>query len=280
MASLMELLEREVPELPVVQTDSAEGSSVIEPDPLEAELAYTAQRAKEVFGYDVLHKEIRDKQQKREEELKEIAEKAKDARKQMDLRVKVREVLALLEICPYSPTSVEAYKEAMLDRAEGLVKDFGAVPGIILTAWILLSFVEIPFCWMKFTGWDWLWSFNGWVAILPLAFCLMKLKRRWPMKRNTAENVPGYQWERKELKWFSEKVDPSALNIALQVHEHLPEAEFYVDALCKKPAPQVEIRSVAWTIYDDDPFLVMSIAGENHYLAVWGEPEFERTQHP
>lgn len=281
MASLMELLEREVPELPVVQTDSAEGSSVIEPDSLEAELAYTAQRAKEVFGYDVLHNKVKGEREERENELRATTKRRTEEQEQMKLRAKVREIFTMLDIHPYSPTSVESYKQAMLDRVEQayFVKDLGKVPNVIKGIWIALSIIVFHLCWMKFTGWSWFWSFNEWVAILPFTLYLTRFIKRWPLRRET-ENWPGYQWKQEGLRFYSDNVDPSALNIALQFHEYLPEAEFYVDALCKKPVPKFEVRSVAWSIFDDDPFLVMSIAGENHYLAVWGEPEFERMQHP
>ena len=80
MESLMEMLEREMPESVVIPAEVVP-APVEEPDPLEEEVLNLADRAKETFGYTALSRNIRAKRQKKVEEREATDRKLAEERK-------------------------------------------------------------------------------------------------------------------------------------------------------------------------------------------------------
>ena len=70
----------------------------------------------------------------------------------------------------------------------------------------------------------------------------------------------GYNyWAMTELKQYAKAVPEFVLRKALQIHEELPNAKFFVDE-CK---------------FHPDPFLVVAHGDEIWWIEVWDEPKFE-----
>lgn len=289
MVSLMELLEREVPNVVVIPA-ALTPTPVEGPDPVEEEVLRTADQAKKIFGYDRLSSNIRAKRKEKLEKLAADARGCEARRQQAIAQSEAREVLTRLDIVPYSKESVEKYKAAVVDKAEDAHYLNGGAA--TTSGWLILLFFVVAIASAVVAGahktvtiWDHvaLYSFfagaGSIVLSIVFSFIGTKAPGRWCTTRETRGNFPGYHWVEEGLHRYDDEADPFALAIALQIHEYLPGADFHVEVLRQKPVPKVEHRPSA-SAWDGDPFLVLRVAGEDHYLAVWGEPDFERQHHP
>ncbi len=302
MEALMEILERETPEsvvIPAVVTPTP----VEEPDPFEEEVLTVADRAREVFGYTELSGNIRAKRQKKDEEREAGNRRRAEERQIAILRAKAREVLAELGIVPYSKESVEKYKAAVVDEAEEAYYINHATR--VVSAWLIpifivaaITFGIVAANYKAVTIWDHIALYNicaaGGSIILFHILELIRAKRpgRWYNDRHRRGEVfdaaTEYTWAEESLRGYSDEIPSFALDIALRVHEYLPNADLHVEVLRKKPVrePEDEDSSPSYDLlgstspWDGEPFLVLEVAGERHYIAVWGEPGFERENHP
>jgi hypothetical protein len=289
MASLMELLEREVPETVVIPA-ALIPAPVEEPDPLEEEVLRVADQADKVFGYNRLAKNIREKRKEKLERRAADLRGCEERRAQAILQSEARDVLAKLDIVPYSKKSVEKYKAAAVDKAEDAYY-LNEVGRLVCFAGIFIFFVVAFFLgsvasnYTMVTIWDHvaLYSFFAFlgsiVLSIVLAFVSTKTPGRWGTERHARNGSPGYHWVEEDLHKYDDEAEPAALILALQIHEYLPGADFHVEVLRQKPVPKVKYHSLV-SEWDGDPFLVFRVSGEDYYLAVWGEPDFERQQHP
>jgi uncharacterized membrane protein len=292
MASLMELLEREVPD-PVVIPAATTPTPDEEPDPLEEEVLKVADRADKVFGYDRLAKNIREKRKEKLERRAADLRGCEERRQQAILQAEAREVLAKLDIVPYSNESVAKYKAAVVDKAEDayylneLARIVSGI-GIPIFLFAAMLFGSAASTYKMVTIWDHLALYSFFAAIgsivfsIVLVFVSTKTPGRWGTERHARNGWPGYHWVEEDLHRYDDEAEVAALIIALQIHAELPSADFHVEVLRQKPTPEVTHYSPysSASAWDGDPFLVLRVAGEDHYLAVWGEPDFERQQHP
>jgi hypothetical protein len=69
-------------------------------------------------------------------------------------------------------------------------------------------------------------------------------------------------WRLVDLRKYDGYVPEFAISRSVEIKQHLPAAQFYIDEL------RVDKRY--------DPFLVVSCGAERFYIDVWDEPEFER----
>jgi uncharacterized membrane protein len=288
----MELLEREVPE-PVVIPATITPAPDEEPDPLEEEILQVADQANKVFGYDRLAKNIREKRKEKIEKRAADLRGCEERRQQAILQSEAREVLAKLDIVPYSNESVEKYKAAVIDKAEDAYYlneltriVFGSLIPIFFLAAFFLSLEASAY--KTVTIWDHVAPYSFFAGIgsiilsIVLVFVRTKTPGRWGTERHAYKSFPGYHWVEEGLHSYDDEAEVVALIIALQIHEYLPGADLHVEVLRQKPVPEVTHHQSYSSVsgWDGDPFLVLRVAGEDHYLAVWGEPDFERKQHP
>ncbi len=273
----MELLEHQpvtIPELPPQITPPPD---VI--DPLQRELA---QKAKSLLGYDKLRSAIELTDHKRQYEIS----RAEQERDRLLSRRNVRILLKELEIEPYSHGSVYKYKEASVDKAEGARmiprqeripwKDDGRAENLAGYCGMLIPFIgAIGACAFFMFGPN---AFAGYLFLSSVCLCALTIvssiiyeyarrpRTREVMVRVTPENADRYEWIEMSLKGYTELIPDFPIDTAIRIKERLPEAEFFVDVLCRRRMPT------------DEPFLILKVAGEKHYVEVWDEPDFEKQQ--
>ena len=188
---------------------------------------------------------------------------------------------------------MEKYKAAAIDEAEeayyinhaARVASAWLIP-IFIVAAIVFGIVAAQY--KAVTIWDCIsiLSVISAVGSIVLFNVLRLIKTKTPGRWGTARMVrngwPGYHWVEESLRSHDDEMEPFAIDIALRVHEYLPDADLHLDVLRQKPKPQELPTSqyISQGDWDGDPFLVLHVAGEDHYLAVWGEKGFEREQHP
>jgi len=73
-------------------------------------------------------------------------------------------------------------------------------------------------------------------------------------------------WHMVELKNYGSPIPEFVLNKAVQIAEKTPKAKFMIE--------DIQVRQETRT-RNLDPFLVVTLGGEEYYVEVWDEPKFE-----
>jgi hypothetical protein len=194
----------------------------------------TARNAAALFGYSAIADRIQ-----KDRHLREAAE-----------------VLADLEIVPYSKTTVEQYKTKKLEEINHPVDmhESMCLGGVLLGALLLFGFGGV----LSFTFENhFINTYLTWgvgIGFLTIAFsCLAFGESR------------NYEWIRLPFDaTYKEDLSKTAfvVDTAVRVASRLPEAKFFIEELRLH-------ESVS------DPFLVLEYGGQDFYLEVWGEKDFE-----
>jgi hypothetical protein len=208
-----------------------------------------ADEAQEILGYHVLKVSITEKAAK-EQKLFEV-----------------RQVMAGLDIRPFTPESVEAYKAVMEWRAQPLSEHIGL--------WMFGTFAVVLFASMVtfvlggVTGGlfnyfstvpNWLWTvLQCSIVGVPVGFAgfLLSGFLAFPNKETKVS------WDRYSISAYGKPIPEFALQSAIDLKKQCPEANFFIEEMVAKRVPRA------------DPFLVMVFRGESFYLEVWNEPGFK-----
>ncbi len=220
-------------------------------------------------GTGVLERQAICQAQAREKKefLDELAEKSAELlgyhqlKKRVTAETKPEEILAQLEIKPFTTDSVRKYQDQMvLQDRPFFVRHGNFLAGLMLCVAVLsltaLLLVGVP---AAIAGANWFSAF----ATTSIVTVILSVVFGIRVSNKYDSYAPG-QWRRTAFKEYEEPVPTFAVSTAVELKERLPDAEFFVE----------KFEEGRYVKRVRDPFLVMEAGGQTFYLEVWQEPDF------
>jgi hypothetical protein len=178
---------------------------------------------------------------------------------------KASDLLAVLydvDDAPFTRTSVEQYKEKKLKELnvapwEQIFFENGFQASFLIM--LMLSLVATVF---HISGAEFIAEIIVAVSTAALVLTGIFLLVLYARRREALWH--NYSWQRLPLEKYSEQLPFDVAERIAKIHRSLPCAEFKVDHLvCERRNP------------DPDPFLIVCYGGQEFYIAVWDEPDFD-----
>lgn len=175
-------------------------------------------------------------------------------------------VFTKLGIEPFSQSSVDKYKQQMLDEMNFWwnVSDFfsdnwGAAIMVISAIAAIGSIATVFFAHFGDNK-PWFFGSIPFMIAVPLvtvaAITMIYL---------ACKHFIRYEWNWTEISAYKDKIPAFALMRAMAVRGEYPSAGFWVEHLRERSSEPMNV----------DPFLVVNIGGSFYYVDVWDEPKFE-----
>lgn len=173
-----------------------------------------------------------------------------------------KQVLAELDIKPFTKEGVEKYKKQTADRVEWAANHIGLRASIyacmVCACMVALMLVVFPVVDLILGLPDGSWQVFWGLALSSLiAFVSI-------MGFGEAYGWPKATWRRIQLSSYGKLIPEFALDTAVNIKKAYPQANYYVEELSVDHITK-------------DPFLVVVDAEDNaYYVEVWNEPNFKQ----